>query len=295
MKHTGGAWDVDEGNVYFVASSTPALRHAVGIHDYMLVAVNEININNDHVKLLEEWCDKGVRLLIDSGVYNFSLEYSKSHNISFYEALAMDPENMDGFSALFDKYCKVMDVLGDKAWGYIEVDQGGVTGKRHWRSELETLGYCPIPVYHPLTDGWEYFDELASQYDRICVGNVVNSSREVRRRICASMWERKQKYPNLWIHLLGMTASEMSCAYPISSCDSSTWLRAIRWPAPEHSHVSLSPYSQLPYDFKYRLGAANETEYGPRKATELAAYTSKFLMMNWREMVKAYKQCGLTL
>ena len=57
----------------------------------------------------------------------------------------------------------------------VEVDQGGRENKIKTRARLEKMGLRPIPVYHPLNDGWDYFDYLAENYDRICMGNVVNA------------------------------------------------------------------------------------------------------------------------
>ena len=62
--------------------------------------------------------------------------------------------------------------------------------------QAESLGLKPIPVYHPLLDGWDYFDELAAQYDRICFGNIVQAPAATRIRLLHTLWERHRRYPD---------------------------------------------------------------------------------------------------
>jgi len=50
-----------------------------------------------------------------------------------------------------------------------------------------------------------------------------------RLRIVATAYERKRKYPGLWIHLLGYTPDERLNAYPMDSADSTTWMSAVTW------------------------------------------------------------------
>ena len=108
------------------------------------------------------------------------------------EVLSMAPEKLDGFDSLFDKYVRIIKEIGEESWGYIEIDQGGKDNKIKTRDRLHKLGFNPIPVYHPLVDGWDYFDYLAERYDRICLGNIVQAQNETRKRLLATMWERKR-------------------------------------------------------------------------------------------------------
>ena len=39
-------------------------------------------------------------------------------------------------------------------------------------------GLAPMPVYHPLNDGWDYYDELAGSHDRVCIGNLVQATKQ---------------------------------------------------------------------------------------------------------------------
>jgi hypothetical protein len=168
-------------------------------------------------------------LFIDSGVFALANGHAVEHEITMDEALSLAPTEIDGFDELYKRYCSIIETLGDLVWGYIEIDQGGRENKRKTRAKLEAQGFRPIPVYHPFNDGWEYFDELASDYDRICFGNIVQADQETRKRLLATAWERKRKYPHLWIHLLGLSPNERLNAYPIDCCDSSAWLMHVRW------------------------------------------------------------------
>ena len=143
MKHTGGRWDPKEENVYFIASNVNSLMHGAKSHDYLLVAVNEIATEED-LYWIEKWCDEGKRVFIDSGVFNLANSHARAHNMRMDEALALAPDEIDGFPELFDRYCKLIKRLGDKVWGYIEVDQGGRENKIKTRKRLEDLSLIHI-------------------------------------------------------------------------------------------------------------------------------------------------------
>jgi hypothetical protein len=291
MKHTGGRWDPKEQNVYFIASNVNSLMHGAKSHDYLLVAVNEISTDED-MEWIERWCDEGKRVFIDSGVFNLANSHAKNHNMRMDQALALAPDEIDGFTELFDRYCKLIKRLGSKVWGYIEVDQGGRENKIKTRQRLEDLGFRPIPVYHPFNDGWDYFDHLGENYDRICFGNIVQADRLTRLRLLATAWERRRKYPNLWIHLLGMTPNEWLAAFPVNSCDSSTWLRLVRWATAFKAPVALKPFSTLSKNFTYAYDAQPDSPNGHQKARQLGGYDSHFLVQNWRAMVREYQALG---
>lgn len=291
MKNTGGRWDPKEEGVYFIASNVNSLVHGVKSHDYLLVAVNEISTDEDILQI-EKWCDEGKRVFIDSGVFNLANSHAKQHGMSMDQALALAPDQIDGFAELLERYCSLMKKLGDKVWGYIEVDQGGRENKIKTRAKLEGMGFSPIPVYHPFNDGWEYFDTLAESYDRICMGNIVQASKPVRQRLLATAWDRRRKYPNLWIHLLGMTPNEWLNAYPVNSCDSSAWLRLVRWASSMRAHSALKSFSPMSQNFTYAYEADPESEGGHQKARQFGAYESHFLVQNWRALVREYEAIG---
>lgn len=197
-------------------------------HDWLLIAVNELEAATS-VAQVKRHAEAGKHVFIDSGVFNLTNVHARRHNVCMDEALTLAPEQIDGFEDLFVRYVELVRDLGDKIWGYIEIDQGGRENKIKTRAKLEALGLRPIPVYHPFNDGWDYFDHLAENYDRICLGNVVQADIETRKRLIATAWERRRRYPNLWIHALGLTPSVLTTAFPINSCDSSTWVSANRW------------------------------------------------------------------
>ena len=104
-----------------------------------------------------------LRRFIDSGVFNLSTRHAAKHDLTMDQALALAPTEIDGFDELFAKYVRLVTELGDKVWGYIEIDQGGKANKIKTRARLEELGLRPIPVYHPFNDGWDYFGEIAAR------------------------------------------------------------------------------------------------------------------------------------
>ena len=80
-----------------------------------------------------------------------------------------------------------------------------------------------------MSDGWDYFDELCEGYDRVAFANLVQAGTGERKRLMATLWERRQRHPGIWIHALGLTPSTLTVAYPVDSADSSSWVSAARW------------------------------------------------------------------
>lgn len=182
---TGGRWDSATWPVYFLASETGTLDHVHRLHTHLLVAVNEL-AGEPQLDCVKKFAASGNEVLIDSGVYWLSTQHAQAHGLTMDQALALAPEDIDGFVDLYARYVRLVLEIGDRSWGYIEIDQGGRDNKIKTRARLEKKGLRPIPVYHPLNDGWDYFDELASRYDRICFGNVVQADAETRKRLIAT-------------------------------------------------------------------------------------------------------------
>ena len=287
MKKTGGNFDPKDKHIYFLASNHSTLKHVVDQAKYMLIAVNELKSQSalDH---LEKFLDKGIKVFLDSGVYSVAMEHAKKNNLSHNEALRVPLHELEKFPWLYDLYCQIVERFGDRLWGYIEIDLGGKEQKRETRKGLEQKGLRPIPVYHPLNDGWDYFDELAEQYDRIAVGNIVYASSAMRLRIMSMIWQRKQSYPHLWTHLLGFHLHEHLNAYPAESVDSSSWLAAIRWGRQAESAM-LSGIGLLPRSLLYKMG--EEGSY--QKGEKLWAYAIAMNQKNWRNHIKAATEAGL--
>jgi len=196
---------------------------------YHLTAVNDALTDGEAATSIEGPIDRGARLFLDSGVFNLTNSHATAMGMSMEQALSTPPDQIRGFAELFDRYVTLVRRYGERLWGYIELDQGGRDHKRRTRARLHDLGLSPVPVYHPLNDGWDYFDELAEQYDRICVGNLVRARPRARVRLLHTIWERRRRYPHLWIHVLGLTVSEQVAALPADSCDSSSWCSGLRW------------------------------------------------------------------
>lgn len=290
MKLTGGTWNKQQQNVYFIASAPDTLRQGLVSHPYILCAVNEINPDKDTAWLLEIAHNPSVTLFIDSGVFALANGHAVAHKMSMDKALALAPTDIDGFDELYKKYCGIMHAIGDQVWGYIEIDQGGIDNKKKTRARLEAEGLRPVPVYHPFNDGWDYFDELASEYDRICFGNVVQADPATRKRLLATAWERKRKYPHLWIHLLGLSPNERLSAYPIDSCDSSAWLMHVRWSDRFHAVTAGKCFSLINYNVTYDLGADPHADNGHLKARRLGGYDAEHIQRNWRSAVADYER-----
>jgi hypothetical protein len=230
---TTGTWDPADRHTYFLAGDGRP-SHTGYPHQYVLLAVNELCDGSGNVKAkqrdrVETLLDNDVRVVIDSGVFWLTNEHKRAHNITMDAALSLAPTEIDGFDWLWSSYLAVHRLWGDKVWGYIELDQGGADNKRKTRAKLHDEGITPMPVYHPLNDGWEYFDELASTHDRLCCGNIVQAPAPLRMRLIHTISERHRAYPDLWVHFLGFTPNQWINALPVDSCDSSTWLDSVRW------------------------------------------------------------------
>lgn len=231
MKCTGGGrYDPDEAPVFFTAGNS----RGAPCSPHTLMALNDLGDGSEEsthhaIVEMERRLDAGGKLLLDSGIFNVTNEHKRAHGITMDEALRIHPTEIDGFDKLWGMYVDVVKRYQDRLWGFIELDQGGANAKRETRARIEAEGLVPIPVYHPIVDGWDYFDELASQYDRICVGNVVQATRSERQRILATLWERHRAYPHLWIHVLGLTPNQIIGTYYFNSCDSSSFVSLLRW------------------------------------------------------------------
>lgn len=294
MIKTGGEFNKNDDNLCFLAGNTPRITHGAPGHNYFLVAVNELVSENNFLHL-EGWLTEGKKVFIDSGVFNLTMEHVRHHpEISMDDALALAPEKIDGFDDLFERYIEVIRKYGDRSWGYIELDQGGRKNKIKTRAKLEKMGLRPIPVYHPLNDGWDYFDYLAERYDRICFGNVVQANKHERLRLVATAWERHRKYPDLWIHLLGLTPNQWLYALPINSADSSSWLSVVRWSGYKEQACGVS-IGDLPGDFRYRLASNSRSEVGSHKSAGISAYGASIAQRNWRNHIKSLTKLGVEI
>lgn len=250
-KTGGGAYDPSSRQLYFAAGTAWTPGSPVNWPPNILVAVNDLSSETAERVRLRSHLDRGRRVLLDSGIFWLAQQHRRTRNCSLAESLTLAPEDMDGFAELYDRYVKLVHRYGDRLWGFVELDQGGAVNKRRTRARLEADGITPMPVYHPINDGWDYFDELASGYDRIAMGNVVHAKRGARLRLMHTLWERHRAYPDLWVHVLGITANEWCLAAPPDSCDSSAWLAAVRFPRVITETVQMRPARALGPGFAY--------------------------------------------
>lgn len=282
----GGTFDPDSQRpIYFAAGNLPTEEDVWP--PYTLIAVNDIMKSDDE---LARRIQSGVTFL-DSGIFALTNEHMRAHpGLTMDDALTLPPDQIDGFDALFDRYVELVKRWEHELWGYVELDQGGRDNKIKTRARLESLGLRPIPVYHPLNDGWDYFHELASNYDRICVGNIVQASPSLRTKIIATIWERHRDYPHLWIHGLGYTASPMMHAYPLDSCDSSTWLAPLRWGmVARQVTTNLEAIADHQGESRYVSGIRRTRD----KACALASWTVHSATMQWRAAQAELAELGL--
>lgn len=219
-------------------------------------------------------------VLIDSGIFDLIMQHSNKHKLDFNQTLGLQPHEIDGFDNLWLRYIRALEQYGEQSWGYIEMDIGGKETKCRLRAKLESMGFNPIPVYHPLNDGWDYFDYLAENYDRICVGNISQANQPTKLRIISTVWQRKQKYPHLWIHLLGYTPNEWAHAYPCESSDSSSWLSSVKYPTGLNETADGANLGSVFRELQYELDAEPRSNKGRNKGIKLASYVEVLHMIN---------------
>jgi hypothetical protein len=279
----GGRFDPEEPFAFFIAGMN--IRNAAGFHPWTLMAVNDVMTESGLSELRERTGLPSAKLLLDSGIFWLSTRHAERAGLTFYEALAVPPADIPGWDKLFARYVEVVRDFEPALWGYVEPDQGGPDGKRATRLALEAEGLRPIPVYHPLTDGWDYFDELLDGYDRIAIGNVVMSDRDTRRRILTMIWERRRRHRRpVWIHALGYTPNPLLNAYPVNSTDSSSHLYSLRFGASMcMGRAMLAQFGTLEDEgFSYDLELYQDPDRGLPKKTALLAWIARSEVEQWR-------------
>jgi hypothetical protein len=294
MNYTTGSWSPDDRPCHFLAANlTDQQRLAIMAYKYVLVPVDTIMKQGDE-SWLEDLFAAGVHVLLDSGIYALAAEHSRRHGMSLPEALGLAPAAVDGFEALWSCFVRLVHRYGDQLWGCVELDLGGADNKRRTRARLEDLGIVPIPVYHPLVDGWDYFDELAAGYDRIGWGNIVDADKALRLRMLMTMEDRRRSYPQLWIHALGLTPSEWANAFTLDSTDSSSWLESIRFGG-YHERAMLAVLSTMGRDFRYLLGDSSpDSPTSDKAALAMAGVGVTAGQLGWRHWLAQLGECGIT-
>jgi hypothetical protein len=276
----GGRFDPAESFVFFVAMSDTD----VAVHPWTLVALNDI-LNDAGVGELQRRLDSpGSRTMLDSGVFWLASTYAKNNDMSLAQALTVDPESMPGFDRLVSAYVDIVRTAEPKLWGYVELDQGGADTKRRLRAMLEAEGLRPIPVYHPLSDPYDYFDELLESYDRVCIGNLAMAAPDARRAILGDVWERRRRHVGpVWLHALGVTPAPILNAYPINSADSSTHVYAIKRGASQcMGRAMLARCGALEYGYWHPPDATKDPEIGRERVVKFMSWVARTDVEAWR-------------
>lgn len=303
---TGGRWSFDAAPMFFFAAMHDQNTSFTADPQVpALIAINDLVNTGRKVKRtsrlwghLMEALDAGQPVFMDSGVFNLTNEHMRAHGITMDEALALAPEDIDNFDWLFDTYLEIVTDLRDVLWGYVEIDQGGMENKKITRARLHKEGLDPIPVYHPLNDGWDYFDELVTGYERICVGNLVQAGPDVRERIIATVTERLYDHPDTWVHYLGLTPNPLQYAYPMISCDSSSWTYV--WRSSHHAKVGAMGVKswKLPPTLQSELRSVStlgqdEWLQTMRRDGEIQIVDQHLAMANYRDHYETLRDLGV--
>ena len=232
MKKTDGKWNIEDAGVFFTAMMGRNLKFIDCIKSGAMskwILVSMPNLPSDEET--DALCKHG-SFFLDSGIFGIANAHAKKMNLSHVEALLVKPSEIEGWDDYIKKWKSQVTRIKNKCWGYVEIDIGGTDQKNKTRAELQSDGFNPIPVVHPLTDGWDYFDAMANEYDRLCIGNLVQSNADVRYEILKTVAERRVGKNVQWIHALGITASPLWFCFPTESCDSSTTSNVLRFGGP---------------------------------------------------------------
>jgi hypothetical protein len=240
---------------------------ALAGHKSILVAVNLIKKKRD-IEDIKRWAHSGIKIIIDSGAFDLCSRHAMKHNIPLQKVFGMAPENIDGFAKLFEDFDEIARELQDHVFAVIEIDLGGKKRKRATRQTLEDKGLKVCPVIHPMHDGWDYLDELATKYDKIFVGNLVDANVEDREIAMGKLALWRMKNPKVWIHLLGVTPSPLTTAMPPNSADSSAWYSCVRQFSSWRAFACYEKIAGFGRDMAYVKDNANATH---EKAKRVAA------------------------
>jgi len=251
LRKTDGVWSRDERHLFFVSVFENSLATAGRCHKSLLVAAPYMARDKD-LDGLDAFIDDGGRLFIDSGVFGVAVEASRKMGVPFSQAVKTRFDEIEGSADFLVKWRKVIDRMRSSCWGYVEIDLGGVEGKREVRAHLEGLGYAPIPVFHALNDPWDYFEELASTYDRVAIGNLVRADRRTQAKILRRIEESRKSLPVEWIHALGVGICPSFLTAPCESCDASSPTAPLRYCLPM-KHTSSFEFTFVD-EYRYRHG-----------------------------------------
>jgi hypothetical protein len=106
----------------------------------------------------------------------------------------------------------------------------------------------------------------------------VQANYATRKHLLATLWERRRAYPDVWVHVLGLTPSELVVTYPVSSADSSTFLSAIRYGAAQAGAYSMGDrFGSFPPTFSYDPARDRLADGGQRHGVHFLASEARFM------------------
>lgn len=274
---TGGKWEPASPNLMFLAGGLTA-DAALIEGQCILAAVNELS-GKRNLAAMDKLCDERT-VFLDSGVFSLAAGHARKNDVTITEAFAVPPEELDGWDQHYDAYCTIATRFADRLWGVVELDQGGAEAATATRARITAdTGLVPMPVYHPFSDGWDYYDEIASTHDRICVGGLAGRiPASVRLRLCWTAAERARQHPHLWTHLLGVTPNPGVLSYGLrGSTDSTGWLWPIRWASSWPSWSMFQRMGRFPVGMYYRQDQREDEDAGLAKAMRQATASAWFM------------------
>ena len=211
-KVTGGGKADTPGKLVFNATFTYLAD--MGLQNNYLYSYYELDSPKDF-EYLEHSIRREDRILIDSGTHGIYMKMAREGTFSILSADRRIDINSPELTKYFDEYCRFLHKYEGKLWGYVELDIGNTEQKTLLRERMESRGLVPIPVVHPVGDDSAYLHYLLQNYDRVAFGNVAMEADIVRRTILDLANVAKLKYPDVWIHILGLGVHYYLLAYPL--------------------------------------------------------------------------------
>jgi hypothetical protein len=281
MIKTDGNWNENSHNLYFTVNIPPKLADTyTNLKNPILYALN--NLSNQVLSFINK--QEKREILIDSGVFSLVTETSRKFGTDIVDTFTMPPEEVPNFDKFYKRYVERIGLIKNKAWGYIEIDLGGIEGKERTRKKLQQDNFNPIPVYHFLSDPYDYFIDLANRYDRVSIGNLAFATNYQRSRVLAKVMEHKLATGKpKWIHALGMAPSDLLYTYPVDSCDSSGWTQGARY-GRFIVTAGAEPLGKLSKQFVYHRDLDNTD-----KTIALGIYNALYDQENWNIYTKELK------
>lgn len=172
----------------------------------------------------------GAKLFIDSGAFSM---WTKGVNVDVDAYIQWINDRAD----FIDLYGQVDAIPGERTGGMPTYSQVREAAQKTWENYLymrpkmkkpEGLLYT-FHVGEPkefLEQALEWKDPDGNFIPYIALGGMVGKSTEVRRNFLDMCFRiiSNSSNPNVKVHAFGMTSKELLSEYPITSCDSTSWI-----------------------------------------------------------------------